>query len=1374
MTITNDDGTVETSNDKIKTDSTGNVTFTVSNNKKGTAVIEWNYVGSTNYDVSTITVSFSWKKSPTHIIITSNSGNKEVTKQGKITIKLLDKNDNPIVGASMYKTLEFETINGDEVTLESYVPKTTLTGDYGESTIQYTATKQGDIVGKFTWTFAGDDNYEGVSFNTTLTWSKIETIVSSKNVTHYNGRYTNIFEEEPPWNAESPGVDTNYKNLWAKIETTNTETNYEVVSGGIVEFVDTANGVRASATTNENGVAEARFTRTLKTLPNTSNYTARFNGNDLFKPSSVKFQLKTLPRVNVIMDKYVYISHPEGIRYNVPFTFGVLLKEEESDSILPSMPVKLKLGDVKSWNTITHSNGRSYVSSYVPKVVGNFEVIAEFNQEDIIDKYNPYSYSYDITINKDYTILTITTDKTKYTDCNPATVTYKLTDSLERGISDKIYINYDDGTYKNSKWLPLSPEYLTSNTNGVATYSLAAYSGIRLLQAIFNETWCYEGSNRVSHVEYDLSKVYTATVNNGLVEFAVECALNMTKGLPNGLYDVKIEYIPPNAESGKCILYSTSEKTEPIRKKTGVKLEVNSTEFEKPVYEPLFVSAKATDFNNAKLIGYDVTSYINDSYRSYPNHVTDSNGTVSRGYASITIGSVNKYSFVFNQTREYAGCLLDVNTTTLKRRPILEVPSSISGYTSIPVEMTATHYFTHNTYNRYGKITKQDSEGNYVFHNPLAANNDDYYEYYYVKNDAEIECNKSYYDGAENVSSKLWISNKNIIWKNNNKSKTLSTALTNSNGVATATYTSPTAMNENVHVISEEDDYYLSSEAESHLTIILRNETWFGDINFDEKDTNGNYIRYATYRHEFPLFAYLYMDSSKRVKEGEEVIFKQGNAVLGKSTTDSNGRAVLTIRANKPTLYPYTVEYVGHDQYTSATKSYNVHVAKQTPLISLTISNTNPTIGDKITLKATFTESNAAGLNPLKSTGLLFKDGNENILWQRTDENGIATIQYTVKHAGQRTFYVGYEDENNERYNTVSKTQTITVKKIATSILCTEGNPFEIPGDSSYKLTFSLKDINKKTLLDKKINVSFNNTTKEYTTNNYGEIKVDTGEFPQGTTKNMVLTFNGDDNYETTTFTENLTWGQSLNREDCSNLDNFDIIYENWYASDGSSKWGLDVNGLNLLDGQTANNNDRYKNQCTPILNTDYKLRVVCNKLVTNRNQLEDLFNEENKIVAPTGVAVRSKRIKTTSNCTINFYFTIKYDKSNEAYNGNSSNYLMAGHFGLLEGGNLTTAEKAAVRLEFYRGNAYMISEGRNATYSNLRYKLFTPSQEYLVQLDILNNKITVTFYNGKNEKVSDPQTWTLSKSLENLHPYAFAYTNGTALVLREIEIVKR
>lgn len=1358
---------------ELTTNEQGIISTSYKTNIAGTYTITFSYDGTDTITKTTRSEDIIFTKKPIKIKVELDNNNLDVGQGTNFKITTLDTVTNqpiPNVNVKLRITIfDFDT-KTVEIPYTQNSPLVVTTDENGEYNGEYAYSNRGDVKGNLIWFTYNDYSYQDTSTNKYVTWNKIEAEIEAKHLKHYAGCYTNIYYEEPAWNVQSPGYSYNYDNIWFKFKRKNSSYSVGYVTGQYLRVLDNNGNELLSTTTGLEGIATGRWTRN-----NTGTTHARvvFGGDDIFKPTSTEMEIITLARIRpTITIKYIS-SNGNTIRYNVPFNIEIYLGENSSTP-MTNQQIRLNVNETDKGYYNTNNDGKYTLSNYNPKLIGKIPVSVRFNEEDRIDKYTSYEYTSEVNIGKDYVLLDITTGTATYTSCGDALVKFSLTDSLSRPLSDKIYIKYDDGTYSNPKWLSFDDEYVTTDSTGKYSYSVKAYSGIRLVQGIFKETTYYTGKTTVGHIKYDLNRTYTVDVTNGIVEIPVECALSSTNGIPEGLYDVKMEYIPPTTESGKCPLYGATVKTQPIRKKKGIKLEVTSNEFEKPVYEPLFVSVKASDYKNNKMIGYEITSYINDAYRSYPNHISDSNGGVSRGFASLVIGSENKYSFIFNQTREYAGCRLDVDTTTLKRKPTLEVPASISGYTSLPIEMKSTHYFFHDTYNRYGQIVKKDSSGNFVYHNPLAKNSTAYNEYYYVKNDAEIKCDKTYYDNAEPNSSKIWIQNKKIIWKNKDKTKTLTSAPTMNNGVSTALYTSNTALNEKVYAISEEDNIYLSCEAQSNLNIIQRTEAWFADINFDEKDSNGRYVRHGVYNQEYILFTYLYLDKNKHVEEGEKVIFKQGNAKIGEGTTDSNGRATLTIKCTTPTLYPYTVEFKGHDQYTDATKSYKVHIEKQTPLLTLNISNTNPNVGDKITLKATFTESEAAGKKPLKSTGLLFKDGDENILWQRTDDKGVATITYVTKHGGQRTFYVGYEDENNVRYNKVSKTQQITIKKIATSIECKEGNPYEIPGDSTYKLTFTLKDSNKNTLIGKKITVNYNGTSKEYTTNNYGQVSVDSGTYVQGTTKNMVLSFGGDDNYASSTLTENLTWGQPLNREDCSNLDNFDIIYENWYASDGSSKWGLDVEGLNLLDGQAANNNDKYKNQCTPILGTNYKLRTVCNKLVTTRSELEDLFDKENKIVAPTGVAVRSKRIKTTNKCTIKFYFKINYDKSNESYNGGASNYLMAGHFGLLEGGNITTAEKAPVRLEFYRGNAYMISEGGKAMYSNLRYKLFLPSTEYLVDLDVDGNKITVTFYNNKNERVSEPQTWTMSKSLENLHPYAFAYTNGTALVLREIEIIKK
>lgn len=1314
-------------------------------------------------------------KRRTKLTVSQNTGDTEVTLKGTVTVKVQDAlTDELLKNFPIKKQVFFETIYGEEVTSVRYDERINNTNNSGLISTSCTPTKQGDIVGTYHFIVEESDIWSSNEISDTITWSKIETKVTAKNLIHYNGKYTNIAYEEPDWSVPSPGNDENYKNLWAKVETTNTNTNLTVVEGGTVDFINTAGNVAKSAITNSEGIAEERFTRNFNTLPNTSNYTAKFNGNDIFKESSVKFMLKTLPRVKTEISIETSPIHSDPIRYKVQYNLKMMLKELDTGNPIPNADLTLWSNNILQGTFKTNSNGE-YTRKHLHTSVGEIQLNIHYNSDELIDKYVSIGYATFITVAKEFTYIDVNTSSEKYTGCEEAEVNLSLKDSLGRPIpSSKIYLKYDDGTYKNPKWLDIDPEYVTTNSEGTASFNMDAYSGIRLVQGKYNESNYYLASEGTGTVEYDIQRTYEYDVTDGVVEIPVECIQNATKGLPEGLYDVQLEYIPPTTKTGECPLYSAGNKKEPIRKKKGVKLECVSTVFEKAVYQPLPITVQASDFRNNKMIGYQMYSWINNRWRSDPYHITDSNGKITRSFASLVAGSETLYTFDFIQTREYAGVRLDVPTTALKRQAVLQVPSSITGYTSVPVTLKATHYFERYIYNMYGETVKETSEGYKVFYNPLAKNGTGVLEYYYDKEGEQIECTKAFYDEQNPIYAKVNIANKTVVWKNNAKTKQLSSASTNNQGISNATYTSLTPFHENVFAMVDGDDTYLPTEATSDLEIIWRDETSFADINFDEKDDNGKYVKSAVYNEEFELFTTLYMDKNKTVKANEEVIFKQNNKEFKTVKTESDGKAKHKLKITQPTQFPYTVEFKGHDQYTDASKTYIVHVEKQTPLITLTVDNTSPYVGDKIKLTAKFTESNKAGNNPIKLTNILFKDGDENIRYIKTDDEGVAVLEYTTKYAGQRTFYAEYNGESNIRYNSASGSKAITVKKIPTVLSCPEANNnlIEPYGLTNKDVLIYLKDNKERILLTKTISISYDGKNTTAVTDGNGAITLKTGRYDIGTEKTANFSFAGDSNYEASSLTLNIKWGDYLNDEQCDDLDKFDTIVEKWYAGDGTSKFPLDTDHNNW---RPEDKTKIYESNSQPVNTGKYKhllLRNYCNDLHDEGGVGE--FKDETgstyyAVYAPTGVVLRSKHIVSSLYCKISFEFQLWYNGANNSV----TDTLYGVHFGLMSGDeDVTTAEKAPIRYEMYMHNNYTIMNGASAKSGSRAYR-YSINTWYRVVWDIQPDKVLMTMYT-MDGTIYQTENFDTTLGQRGLHPYVFAFTNGTRLYLRRLKVESR
>ena len=1377
---------IKNSEKEVLTDNKGQVSLEYQATTLGDIVgtFRFNRKNDDAYLLSKVNTNVRWEKIPTDLERVGSVLETSVTLRGYVRVMLKELvGETALNNKNVDIVLGFTTFNGDEVNVTGLSDiRNKITNDNGMVTGGYIPTNIGDIQGRINFIFKGDNIYKQTSSAFTIRWNKIETQISSSDVTIYNGRYTNIFgkENEIDWTVESEGVNPNYKNFHAKLEKVEDE-NYPTPAtfqdNSKINF-DYTNVTLFSATIDENGNAYARWSKTYDSLPRNYTFNVKYNGDDLFKPAQKDIHVKVLARIQPVLKPYFETKPGNGdpFRYKVPFYIRAKLTENtENGTPMANQYILLTYVET-SYDTFKTNNNGIATRIHTAYSVGEKNVKFEFDKEDKIDKYLPVTANATINIDKERLILTINTISTVYTDCNSAEFKLKLTDSLERPLeNNKVYFLYDDGTYDTQKWFEFEDKYVTTNADGEATYHADPYSGLRIIKGTTLETTNYYSAEGVGKVEYDISKEYFEDVSNGLVEIPVECILNPSNGLPEGLYDVKLEYIPPITDNGQCKEYGLSTNFQPIRKKKGTILMKMTEELTTQTYIPLFIETVLFNYKQETLSGFEEISKVNG--KNEMTHITDANGYVIRGRYGTTANESLNYYFQSEETRIYAGSVLEVEGRTTKIQPVLEVTSPIEGYSRVPMTLEATLYYERKKYddNHY-EVKKYtiDNEDYELYHDGI---NNTYYRI--DSNGTKTNIDKIYYDTAESIVTKIPLANKTVVWRGIGGSTELVRATTDKDGYATAQYGKTSVGEVTIYATTDEDKDYFGCRVGISVTTNERITPYFKDIDFSQD--------HAVYKHSRKIFTYLYYDkkdnNGNKIQtpfSNQTVVFKKSGVELGSRITNEDGYVEMDYVPTSELKDSYQVVFRGYDQYDKTDTVYMMPVDRQIPIITVTSSSNSPTCLDEITLKAVFKEDVESGSMKINNANLQFLDGSSNIGSQHTDENGEASVKYKCNFAGQRTFEVRYNPTSSNRYQNgdtripdqskrlpIEGTLTINVAKIATRFINENGTSVELQGSTSQEITMKLIDAKENLLLSKEVKVVYNNTTKIYKTNGAVEIKVDTGgkgELNKGTVKHMIFKYEGDANHKPAQDVDlEIKWGEYPDNENCDDLNAFDIMTENYYASDGSAKWGIDPNETREA-GHTV-----YKNNTTSIHGTGVLLRTICTDLHTEGY----IDEEEVSITAPTGVIMRSKKITTTSKCTITFTFIIKYNEANKKV----APHLFGGHFGLMEDGsngiNDMLCENAPVRFEFYRKNSYVVLKNQDVVPATWRYAI-EANKEYNVVMEINGKNIKVQIYDIEmNKLVKTPFECTNRQPLVDLHPYCFSFTNGTAFVMKNIKITR-
>ena len=326
---------------------------------------------------------------------------------------------------------------------------------------------------------------------------------------------------------------------------------------------------------------------------------------------------------------------------------------------------------------------------------------------------------------------------------------------------------------------------------------------------------------------------------------------------------------------------------------------------------------------------------------------------------------------------------------------------------------------------------------------------------------------------------------------------------TNSNGIATQTYTPTTLGKQTITATYNGTSQYINSTATTNITVKKIN------TKIDLQVSNSTPINNTPITITATL-----TDTDNKAIANQNITLN----VTGKTfniKTNNKGIATQTYTPTTPGKQIITATYNGDSQYINSTTTTNITVKKINTKIDLQVSNSTPINNTPITITATLTDTdNKAIANQnitLNVTGKTF-----NI---KTNNKGIATQTYTPTTPGKQIITATYNGDS--QYINSTATTNITVKKINTKIDLQVSNSTPING-TAITITATLTDTTGNKLANQNITLNVVGKTFNLKTNSKG---IATQSYMPTTPGNQTITatYSGDSQYIKTTATTSIT-----------------------------------------------------------------------------------------------------------------------------------------------------------------------------------------------------------------------------------------------------------
>ena len=242
-------------------------------------------------------------------------------------------------------------------------------------------------------------------------------------------------------------------------------------------------------------------------------------------------------------------------------------------------------------------------------------------------------------------------------------------------------------------------------------------------------------------------------------------------------------------------------------------------------------------------------------------------------------------------------------------------------------------------------------------------------------------------------------------------------------------------------------------------------------------------------------------ETGAKITNGTVIVTSNGATIASASL---NNDGTCTVKMNLDSKkYTLNITYNGSDYHKSSSITSNLTVKKLNTKLTVTVSNTAPTLTDTITITATLSDQfnrKLANQNII----ITIENKTYNI---KTNSNGQITQTHKITTVGSITVTAKYNGNTN--YNNATTTTKITSKKINTKVTSTVVN--KKVGNTSINVT--LKTADNKAISNAKITVldKNNKIIANATTNNNGisNIKLDLS----GGTNSLTVKYDGNATY---------------------------------------------------------------------------------------------------------------------------------------------------------------------------------------------------------------------------------------------------------------------
>ena len=183
----------------------------------------------------------------------------------------------------------------------------------------------------------------------------------------------------------------------------------------------------------------------------------------------------------------------------------------------------------------------------------------------------------------------------------------------------------------------------------------------------------------------------------------------------------------------------------------------------------------------------------------------------------------------------------------------------------------------------------------------------------------------------------------------------------------------------------------------------------------------------------------------------EQINFFLDSNLLGSSVTDGSGNAFFEFKVEEAGQFQVKATYSGSSRYEACSNVTSLTVGRLSTTISLDIPNTS-NVGDQILINVTLTDENGKGVG----NQVIRVEANSTIIGDvTTDQNGKATVTYTLDRKGNLIISVAYDGGKNYDRSSTSKSLLVSPMK-TTLTLTSQGIAFK---GSPILLSATFKDV---------------------------------------------------------------------------------------------------------------------------------------------------------------------------------------------------------------------------------------------------------------------------------------------------------------------------